>query len=128
MYDKKFNGLSNKATHYFMNYSWPGNIRELENVLERASLLADDQQEIKLRHLFPEFNSSDSMHTLEHTSSMQEQQKISELFKADFSLEKYEQQIILHALHQSQHNVSEAARILGISRATLDYRLKKYRA
>lgn len=49
-----------------------------------------------------------------------------DLFTEDFSLERYEQDIILSAMDKSQHNVSEAARILGISRATLDYRLKKY--
>jgi len=129
MYDKKFKGLSDKARNYFMNYAWPGNIRELENVLERAALLTDDQQEIKLRHLFPQLEkinetSQFSQQSIEITTPP----NIPALFTEGFSLENYEQQIILQAMSQSQQNVSEAARLLGISRATLDYRLKKYKA
>ena len=37
-----------------MTYEWPSNIRELENLLERATLLTDHQEEIKLHHLFPQ--------------------------------------------------------------------------
>lgn len=37
-----------------MTYEWPGNIRELENLLERATALTDHQQEIKLSDLFPQ--------------------------------------------------------------------------
>ncbi|RZG70290.1 AAA family ATPase [Acinetobacter wuhouensis] len=129
IYDKKLKGLSDKAKHYFINYNWPGNIRELENVLERAALLTDDQQEIKLRDLFPDVVAAEAISYREiFPSKSFNSQKIAELFTPDFSLEHYEQQIILQAMQQTQNNVSEAARILGISRATLDYRLKKYRA
>ena len=129
IYDKKLKGLSDKAKHYFINYNWPGNIRELENVLERAALLTDDQQEIKLRDLFPDVVAAEAIsYRGIFPSKSFNSQKIAELFTPDFSLEHYEQQIILQAMQQTQNNVSEAARILGISRATLDYRLKKYRA
>lgn len=126
MYDKKFKGLSDKARNYFMNYAWPGNIRELENVLERAALLTDDQQEIKLRHLFPQLEGIEEFLPFTRQSTeMTAVHNIPALFTESFSLEHYEQEIILQAMSQSQQNVSEAARLLGISRATLDYRLKK---
>lgn len=121
MYGKTLKGLSDKAKNFVMKYEWPGNIRELENLLERATLLTDHHQEIKLSSLFPQLEDiGNSKNIVAQTKSL------NDLFTEDFSLERYEQDIILSAMDKSQHNVSEAARILGISRATLDYRLKKY--
>ena len=53
MYGMTLKELSDKAKNFVMTYEWPGNIREFENPLERATLLTDHQQEIKLNHLFP---------------------------------------------------------------------------
>lgn len=120
MYDKSIKGLSDKAKSYMMNYHWPGNIRELENVLERATLLTDEQHEIMLNDLFPQ-----SQRATESSNMFEQNQYMDHLLQHNFSLEDFEQQIIQSAMNKTQNNVSEAARILGISRATLDYRLKK---
>ncbi|MBK0064240.1 MULTISPECIES: phenol degradation transcriptional regulator MobR [unclassified Acinetobacter] len=132
MYDKTIKGLSDKALNYLMGYEWPGNIRELENMLERATLLTDHQQEIKLSSLLPQqhLSQQQSMYDQElspdrHSLNTQ-QQIIEQLLDQNFSLEQFEQEMIQNALIRSQYNVSEAARLLGISRATLDYRLKKH--
>ncbi|SPL70484.1 phenol degradation transcriptional regulator MobR [Acinetobacter stercoris] len=125
MYDKTLKGLSDKAKSFVMKYEWPGNIRELENLLERATLLTDHQQEIKLSSLFPQmFDQHDTI----KTNVVHDASHLDHLFTQDFSLDQYEQQIIRTAMDKSQQNISEAARILGISRATLDYRLKKMMA
>ncbi|MPW44356.1 phenol degradation transcriptional regulator MobR [Acinetobacter guerrae] len=132
MYDKTIKGLSDKALNYLMGYEWPGNIRELENMLERATLLTDHQQEIKLSSLLPQqhLHHPQSTHDQVLSSDINltatQQQTIEHLLDQNFSLEQFELDLIQTALNRSQFNVSEAARLLGISRATLDYRLKKY--
>ncbi|RZG75740.1 phenol degradation transcriptional regulator MobR [Acinetobacter sp. WCHAc060025] len=120
MYDKTLKGLSDKAKNFVMKYEWPGNIRELENLLERATLLTDHQQEIKLDSLFPQLKEQDVV-----TQPANRFTNVEDLFTEDFSLEQLEQKIIRTAMDKSRQNVSEAARLLGLSRATLDYRLKK---
>lgn len=120
MYDKQIQGVSEKATVFMKSYSWPGNIRELENLLERAVLLTEDQHLIKLNALFPQ------MHTLDDDISEQKSSDLDTLLVENFDLEQHEQQLILTAMYKAKLNISEAARLLGISRAKLDYRLKKY--
>lgn len=120
MYDKTLKGLSDKAKNFVMKYEWPGNIRELENLLERATLLTDHQQEIKLDSLFPQLKEQDVV-----AQPVNSFTNVEDLFTEDFSLEQLEQKIIRTAMDKSRQNVSEAARLLGLSRATLDYRLKK---
>ncbi len=120
MYGKSVQGISDKTKNYLMNYDWPGNIRELENLLERAVLLTDDQQLIKLSALLPQLIEN------EETETAAQSHDLDDLLVDGFKLEDYERQILQHALQKSRNNVSEAARLLGISRATLDYRLKKF--
>ncbi len=121
MYGKTLKGLSDKAKNFMMKYEWPGNIRELENLLERATLLTDHQQEIKLDSLFPQHQNLDRQQE-DQVSSFS---NLDDLFNEKFSLDQFEQRIIRTAMDKSRQNVSEAARMLGITRATLEYRLKK---
>ena len=117
MYGKHIQGVSEKATAFMQSYAWPGNIRELENLLERAVLLTEDQQLIKLNALFPQMQSHDAVEA-------QDSADLDILLRDGFNLERHEQQLIQTAMQKAKHNVSEAARLLGISRAALDYRLK----
>ena len=118
MYGKTIQGVSEKTKVFMQQYEW-GNIRELENLLERAVLLTDDQQLIKLNAIFPQIK-----HDPEQVVAVETD--FEQLLKAEFNLEEHEKQLILTAL-KANHNVSEAARLLGITRAALDYRIKNFR-
>jgi two-component system NtrC family response regulator len=100
---------------YFCGYRWPGNIRELENVIERLTVLAAGD-EITINEL-PEFLSRER-HSYEDASF--------ELPPHGISLEGVEKELILKALRKFDWNQTKAAAFLDISRRTLIYRMEKY--
>ncbi len=100
---------------YFAGYRWPGNIRELENVIERLTVLAAGD-EIALNDL-PEF--------LRKERPGQDSIQL-ELPAQGISLEAVEKELILKALKKFNWNQTKAAAFLDISRRTLIYRMEKY--
>ncbi len=103
--------VSDPATALLAGYHWPGNIRELRNVVERAVLLADGQV-IQPVHLPREITGDQPAH---------------ETTEATSSLWGYEKAMIVKALQENRWNQSKAARTLGISRDNLRYRIKKFK-
>jgi two-component system NtrC family response regulator len=99
----------------FSNYRWPGNIRELENVIERLVVLTPGN-EITASHL-PAFLRR------EHPSI--DALNI-ELPSQGVSLEAIEKELILKALEKFKGNQTHAAKYLDISRKTLIYRMEKH--
>jgi transcriptional regulator with PAS, ATPase and Fis domain len=101
-------------------HEWRGNVRELKNVIERAFVMCEGQ-EILTRHL-----------TLQRRSPVSGQAGAQELAgqieipKAGLTLDEIEREAILITLRLVAGNQSKAARILGISRATLIRKLQKY--
>jgi DNA-binding NtrC family response regulator len=93
-------------------HAWPGNIRELRNVLERVLLVAVNAEEIRPEHLPVELRVSGELDP--GTSD------------DDLSLESVEKRHIARILLQSAGNRAAAARVLGITRATLYKKLKRY--
>jgi DNA-binding NtrC family response regulator len=110
---KNVKGIMPDAKELLLNYSWPGNIRELKNVLERAMILSTN--EVISPETLP-------IELREHQSSSR---SIS-LDLGDSSLESMERRHILDILNRVNGNKSKAARSLGISRSTLREKLKKY--
>ncbi len=113
--------ISDAAMMCLMRYHWPGNIRELRNVIERSTLLAGP--EITIDHLPPEVAARGA-------GLVAAQQTNAPALPADTGatskLADHERALILQALAESQWNQSEAARKLGITRDLLRYRMKKY--
>lgn len=104
-------GLTDESIDYLASYDWPGNIRELENVLERAIVICDDVL-ISPKHLSLPGLSDTNLSPLEQT--------------LEYVLQKTEREIIERTLNQAQGNKVKAARILGIHRSALYKKLAKY--
>ncbi len=103
-------GITDAAIDKLLGYSWPGNVRELENVIERSIVMASgeklDAADIRLdMNLRPRHVSGESG------------------LPEGMSLDAYEQEIIKNALKEADGNKSQAARILGLTRNALRYRL-----
>jgi DNA-binding NtrC family response regulator len=104
--------LSRKAMQALESYSWPGNIRELESLIERLFFLVPDEI-IEVADLPREFG--DFVEPGEPTDPNSLQEKVNNL----------EKQCILEALKDGRGNQSEAARQLGINERTLRYKMKR---
>lgn len=111
--EKTITGIARNALDVFMRYSWPGNIRELINVIEYAFVLCP-QGEISISHLPAQLLGHHPAHV------QQAQRSRSTSPAAD------KRQELIQALQATDGNKSEAARRLGISRVTLWKRIKKY--
>ncbi|MCW5965328.1 MAG: sigma-54-dependent Fis family transcriptional regulator [Bryobacterales bacterium] len=101
---------------HFQRYSWPGNIRELENIVERLVVLTPGEQ----------ITPADLPEYLRREKSAGEATSL-ELNPDGISLEAVEKDLIQRAMEKFNWNQSQAARYLDISRKTLIYRLEKHR-
>jgi len=114
---RRVKGFSAGATAALYQYDWPGNVRELENVIERAVALAQSET-ISLRELPLEI-------------SILGGDVIEDIQKAGLTLREarshFERQYILSILERVQWNQTEAARVLGLHRNTLAWKLQRLR-
>jgi two-component system, NtrC family, response regulator AtoC len=113
---KKFSGITPAAMKALTDFHWPGNVRELENIIERAVVMAAgakiDAGDIHLdvAPLKPLASSNGSA---------------APFLPEGMMLEQYEDELIKEALRRAGGNKSQAARLLGLSRNALRYRLAK---
>jgi DNA-binding NtrC family response regulator len=108
--------ISEAAVDALLQYHWPGNVRELENVIERSLVLASatklEPSDIRLDAM-PKARTSSGSQTASFT------------LPDGMSLEEYEQAIIREAMKKANGNKSQAARLLGLTRNALRYRLSQ---
>jgi len=121
---RSVSGVSRESLRVMRRYSWPGNIRELRNVIERAMVLCE-QHEIQPAHLPAELSNGqeplDSMDAVEPDEDLP-------LDGLDLTgvVTDLERRYIEQALERTGGNQTEAAKLLSISRDQLRYRLEKY--
>ena len=138
MYQKNIQGFTDQAREHLSLHTWPGNIRELQNVTERAVILNEGHNWIDVSDLLlPSIkkDNSQSEQKLKISATSGSLQLVDDkiincalenLFYEGFDLEHLNDKIIQAALSKCDGNVSKAARLLNISRAKLDYRLSKF--
>ena len=108
--------ISPDARRLLENYSYPGNVRQLESALERAILLCENDK-ITLDDLPPEMSQ-----TAKTASS-------GDLFKLPaegVNFEEVERSLIMQAMERTDYNITKSARLLGLTFRTLQYRLEKF--
>jgi transcriptional regulator with PAS, ATPase and Fis domain len=114
--EKEIEGITPAAVSALMEYHWPGNIRQLENSVERAVALSSGRMiDVGDIHLDTTHGKSGATAT---TSADQ-------FLPAGVTLEQWEDNMIREALRRANGNKSQAARLLGLSRNALRYRLGK---
>jgi DNA-binding NtrC family response regulator len=125
---KHVSGTEPDAMEVLCNYSWPGNIRELENVVERAVLFCDAQK-VRAEDLPPEVRGGPAVPisfppadanleaALAGEGGLKEHVKV--------AMSKLERELVSRALGQTNGNVTHAARLLKISRKGLQLKMKE---
>ncbi len=108
-------GVSKEAKEYLYNYNWPGNIRELENVIERSANLLDSDFIIKPQHLPKQILKS-------HTIKIHVEK---DKYLKDI-ISEIEKEVICNCLEENNGNKNKTSKILGISRASLYKKISEY--
>jgi DNA-binding NtrC family response regulator len=109
--------VSEAVLNLFHNYSWPGNVREVRNTLERAVIVCDGAV-IETRHLPPGFGQTTVRTSPEDPDAVR--------LGVGTTVEEAERLLILKTLTATSNNKTRAAEILGISLKTLHNKLKEY--
>ena len=120
-FGRKTPKLSEKALALLVDHPWKGNIRELRNVIERALILSKENQ-ITTRHLVLQTGDGFRLNEMDLD-------KVVNLMidKGPVDIVDLESRFVRRAMQLADNNVSKAARMLGISRPTMRYRLEKYK-
>lgn len=133
-YNKKTVGVSDRAMQSIMEYKWPGNVRELENMVERGVILTENNHLIELSSFFPSLKEpSHPLNVIDNHSGqlngpcevLSGEGWVDKLLEKEFSLDELEQKILQRAMEKAEGNVARAARMLGITRPQMAYRIKK---
>ena len=116
---RQVRGVSGPAMEVLKAYHWPGNVRELRNVIERAFILHAGAEELRPEHLTPELRKA-------APPPRRQEKLVPPVNEEGLVLDDVERKLIAEAMERASGNQSKAARLLGVSRDTLRYRLKKH--
>ncbi|UCU94683.1 sigma-54-dependent Fis family transcriptional regulator [Hydrogenophaga taeniospiralis] len=130
LHNKRLSGLGDRALQALMRHDWPGNVRELENLVERGVILAAQGGAVELEHLFPNQPGArqegvDPQGRLARVLPAGENELCERIVSSGLSLEQLETRVLALAVERSGGNLSGAARLLGLTRPQLAYRIKR---
>jgi arginine utilization regulatory protein len=128
LFQMKVKKMNRSILGSFKAHDWPGNVRELEHTIEGAMNLIIDEDTLTDEHLpirlrvkkvhseprVPDLIQPFELENEDHVNALQEK------------MDHYEKACILEVLEKTNHNISQAAKILGIRRQSLQYRMKKF--
>jgi transcriptional regulator with PAS, ATPase and Fis domain len=130
LHNTRLSGFGERALQALQQHDWPGNVRELENLVERGVILASQGGMVEVEHLFP--NQPEAVQTgldargqLTRLPSAQDDDLSARILDSGSSLEEIEARVLDHAVARARGNLSEAARLLGLTRPQLAYRQKR---
>ncbi len=113
-FGKRISRIEEKALQALLNYSWPGNIRQLETVIERAIIICDGEK-ITLKDIQDEFRFAVARNVFDI-----------DIPEEGINYEELEKELLKKAMIKSNYVVAKAARLLGMSYKTFWYRLEKF--
>lgn len=120
-------GISDEVMDLFLQYDWPGNVRELEHIIEGSMNLINDDEEIDFSHLpvhvRKKFPLTQDFH---YSPTPIRKEKGNSVTPLKTYIEETEKEYIEQVLEKHERNITKAAKALGISRQSLQYRIKKY--
>jgi len=126
-YNEKLNKniwmISEELLEAFKNYSWPGNVRELQNYIESSMNMVLDEHVIRKEHLpayAEELMNKNKMDSFDYRFRLKDFESLSDY------IDKIEKETIKAVLEKTSNNISRTAIELGISRQSLQYKVKKY--
>jgi DNA-binding NtrC family response regulator len=128
---KKLRGFTDLAKRALLTYSWPGNVRELQNMIERGVILAPSGTRIEVNHLFPCSTSEMREAGLEMVDGLglapwpAGRALCEAVLNGVMTLDQIEAMLLEAAVDKARGNLSSAARLLGLTRPQLAYRLKR---
>ena len=121
--NKQVKGFTEESIEHLLSYPWPGNIRELKNVVRRAVLLTSDI--IEPKHLLLPRNESWYPHAPHGVERLtKDGSPLKGIVRR--AVEEVERKAILEVLRRTGGNKSEAARLLKIDYSTMHYKIKQY--
>ncbi|MCG7873136.1 MAG: sigma 54-interacting transcriptional regulator [Candidatus Thiodiazotropha lotti] len=137
LHGKRTPGITERALRALKNYGWPGNIRELENIIERGVIITANDTHIDLPNLFPELSvepaatAQTKTSTLEDSSNPQSSgltfdRMLDQILDQNIPLGTVENRLLDKAVERARGNLASAGRMLGLTRPQMAYRLKKY--
>ena len=122
---KQISGFDDQAVSGLTEYSWPGNVRQLKNVVERAVILCE-KEEVTLKELPLLGEAGDLEQMIENIPATNEELKKIKKEIRRKAIQKVDKNFILNALARNNWNVTQASRETGLQRTNFQSLMKKY--